>query len=499
MSDQKKLFPRSAGVLVHPTSLPGPYGIGDLGPGAYGWIDVLVHARQKWWQILPLGPTGFGDSPYQCFSAFAGNPLLISPQLLVQDGVLNHGDLEGLKFSANIVDYGPVIAFKTRMLARAWEIFQTGRGGNLRGPFEDFCKKQAHWLDDYGLFMAIKQAQNGKGWLDWPAPLRRHDSVALAKAQQELASSVGSHKFRQFLFFRQWQAVRNYARERGIGIIGDIPIFVSSDSSDVWANPQLFMLDAERKPTHVAGVPPDYFSATGQLWGNPLYKWEALAGTGYAWWIARLRTMLELVDIIRLDHFRGFEAYWEIPADAPTAQTGRWVKGPGSALLRRLREVLGNLPIIAEDLGLITPEVEALRDEFNLPGMRILQFAFGGGPDNPYLPHNYTRRTVAYTGTHDNDTTRGWFATAPERERDYVRRYLGRDGNDIAWDLLRAAWSSVADLAIAPLQDVLSLDTTARMNLPGRPAGNWGWRYTADQITPWVMDRLAEMTSIYGR
>jgi 4-alpha-glucanotransferase len=499
MTDDKRPYQRSAGVLLHPTSMPGPYGIGDLGPAAYAWIDALVHARQKWWQILPLGPTGFGDSPYQCFSAFAGNPLLISPQFLVQDGILNHGDLEGVRFSAAGVDYGPVLTFKNRILARAWEMFQAGRGAGLRSAFDDYTRQQAHWLEDYSLFMALKEAQGGKSWQDWPANLRRREPAALAHARQGLAHSIGAHKFRQFLFNRQWQAVKNYAHQRGIRTIGDIPIFVSGDSADVWANPQLFLLDGDRKPRVVAGVPPDYFSATGQLWGNPLYNWDALSATGFAWWIARLRTTLEQVDIIRLDHFRGFESYWEIPAGKPTAQEGRWVKGPGAALLTTLQQALGGLPLIAEDLGIITPDVEALRDNFGLPGMRILQFAFGGGSDNPYLPHNYGRRTVAYTGTHDNDTTRGWFATTPEKERDHVRRYLGRDGSDIAWDFLRAAWSSVAEYAIAPLQDILSLDTTGRMNLPGRPAGNWCWRYTTDQITPWVLDRLGEMTSIYGR
>jgi 4-alpha-glucanotransferase len=499
MTDQKKPSPRSAGVLLHPTSLPGPYGIGDLGAASYSWIDALVHARQKWWQILPLGPTGFGDSPYQCFSAFAGNPFLVSPQFLVQDGLINHGDLDGGRFSATTVEYGPAIAFKNRLLTRAWDMFQAGRGSGLRPAFDDYCQKQALWLEDYALFVALKEAMGGKSWQEWPANLRRREPASLATARLDLSLSIGSQKFRQFLFHRQWQGVKNYAHERGIRLIGDIPIFVSGDSADVWANPQLFMLDDERKPTVVAGVPPDYFSATGQLWGNPLYNWNALSATGFAWWVARLRTTLEQVDIIRLDHFRGFESYWEIPAGKPTAQEGRWVKAPGPALMKSLRQALGGLPLIAEDLGLITPEVEALRDEFELPGMRILQFAFGGGSDNLYLPHNFTRRTVAYTGTHDNDTTRGWFISASEKERDHVRRYLGRDGSDIAWDLIRAAWSSVADYAIAPLQDVLNLDTTGRMNLPGRPAGNWGWRYTADQLTPWVLERLGEMTHIYGR
>ena len=486
MTDQKKPSSRAAGVLLHPSSLPGPYGIGDFGPAAYSWVDALVHARQKWWQILPLGPTGYGDSPYQSYSAFAGNTLLISPQFLIQDGILNHGDLEGIRFGAAGVDYGAVTVFKNRMLARAWELFQAGRGGGLRSAFDDYCRQQASWLEDYSLFMALKESQAGKCWQQWPVNLRRRQPGALTGARQELGPSIGAHKFRQFLFHRQWQGVKTFAQQRGIRIIGDIPIFVSGDSADVWANPQLFMLDDDCQPTVVAGVPPDYFSATGQLWGNPLYNWEALSATGFAWWIARLRNTLAQVDIIRLDHFRGFEAYWEIPAGNKTAQEGCWVKGPGAALLKSLQQALGGLPLIAEDLGLITPEVEVLRDTFGLPGMRILQFAFGGGADNPYLPHMYVPRTGAYTGTH-------------EKDRDHVRRYLARDGSDIAWDFIRAAWSSVADFAIAPLQDVLNLDTRARMNSPGRPTGNWSWRFTTDQITPWVLDRLGEMTHIYGR
>lgn len=498
--NDKPPSPRSAGILLHPTSLPGPYGIGDLGPAAYAWIDNLAHARQKWWQILPLGPTGYGDSPYQCFSAFAGNPYLVSPQLLVHDGLLHHGEYEGALFPDERVDYGPVIAYKNRLLARVWETFQAGRAPGLRPEFERFCHEHSTWLDDYTLFMALKEKLGGRSWLEWPDELRRREPAALERARRELAAPMASQCFRQFLFFRQWRHLREYAHKRGIKIIGDIPIFVSSDSADVWANPHLFLLDRECKPTHVAGVPPDYFSATGQLWGNPLYNWEAMARAGYAWWIARLRACLEMVDLIRLDHFRGFEAYWEIPAGMKTAEIGRWVKGPGADLLHALDKALGGLPLIAEDLGVITPEVIALRDQFNLPGMRILQFAFDSGPDNRFLPHAYeTPRTVVYTGTHDNDTTRGWYATAPEKERDYARRYLGRDGNDIAWDLIRLAWSSVADYALAPLQDVLNLDTTGRMNYPGRPAGNWCWRFLPHQLTPWVLDRLADLTSIYGR
>jgi len=490
---------RSAGIILHPTSLPGPFGVGDLGPAAYGWIDSLVEAGQKWWQVLPLGPTGFGDSPYQCFSASAGNPLLVSPELLHQDDLLDSADLASPGFPAERVDYGPVIQFKNHMLDRCWANYRAGRGQGVKQAFEQFLHEHQKWLEDYALFMALKDAHGGRSWLEWPADIRLREPAALASARQDLGQSIGLHQFRQFLFFRQWLDLRRFAHDKKIGIIGDIPIFVSGDSVDVWANPQLFQLDAQRRPRVVAGVPPDYFSATGQLWGNPLYDWPAIQKTDYAWWLDRMRAALYLVDLVRLDHFRGFEAYWEIPAGRPNAVVGQWIKAPGQEFLERVQHKLGGLPLIAEDLGIITPEVEALRDRFDLPGMRVLHFAFGDKPDNPYLPHNYEQRTVAYTGTHDNDTTRGWFAAISERERDHVRRYLGRDGADIAWDLMRVAWSSVADYAVAPLQDVLDLGTEARMNLPGRPAGNWGWRLQPDQLTSRHLERLAELTSLYGR
>lgn len=494
-----EVSPRSAGVLLHPSSLPSPFGIGDLGPSAYSWIDALAHAKQKWWQILPLGPTGFGDSPYQCFSAFAGNPYLVSPQFVREDGLLDAMDLATVSFPPDRVDYGPVIHFKNQLLSRAWEHFQKGRGAGLRPQFDRFCAEESAWLDDFALFMALKDAHQGRTWQDWPTPLKLRNPDAIRKAKTDLAKSVGLHQFRQFLFFRQWQNVKNYANQRGIRIIGDIPIFVSGDSADVWANPELFALDAERRPKVVAGVPPDYFSATGQLWGNPLYDWEALTQSKFAWWVARFRAGFKTVDMIRLDHFRGFEAYWEVPAGSPNAIQGRWVQAPGTALLETLKAALGELPIIAEDLGIITPEVDALRRRFELPGMRILQFAFADTPENRYLPHNYERDTVAYTGTHDNDTTLGWYRTALDWERDHVRRYLARDGSDVAWDLIRLAWSSVASYAIAPLQDILNLGTEARMNFPGRPQGNWAWRYQALQLNPWTLDRLAELTHLYRR
>jgi 4-alpha-glucanotransferase len=448
--------------------------------------------------VLPLGPTGFGDSPYQCFSAFAGNPYLISPEFLLRDGLLQHGEIGDIRFPAERVDFGPVIQFKLRLLKQAWVGFQAGRAAQLRPEFDAFRKRCADWLDDYALFMALKDAHGGASWLEWPMELVRRDPARLATARRDLSDAIGRHQFAQFLFFRQWKAVKEHANGRGIKLIGDAPIFVSSDSADVWANPDLFYLDERRRPTLVAGVPPDYFSATGQLWGNPLYKWEALARTGYAWWVARMRASLELVDVVRLDHFRGFEAYWEVPAGMPTAEKGRWVPGPRDALFETLRRQLGGLPLIAEDLGLITPEVDLLRDRLRLPGMRVLQFAFSA-PDNRYLPHHYDNNTIVYTGTHDNDTTLGWFRSMPEYERNFVRRYAHWVERDPAWEMMRLAWSSVADNAVAPLQDVLTLGTESRMNLPGRAAGNWGWRFTSGQLHDGIIDRLRDMTELYSR
>ncbi len=492
--------PRAAGVLLHPTSLPGPHGIGDLGAAAYGWIDALARAGQKWWQILPLGPTGYADSPYQCFSALAGNPYLISPEALVKDGLLKPADLNPPLFLRDHVDYGPVITYKIKLLQRAWKNFQAGAAPKLRAEFETFRAEKASWLDDFGLFMALKDARGGESWLTWERALIVREPTALTTARETMRLAAEEHRFRQFLFFRQWQALRAYAQTKKIKLIGDVPIFVSSDSSDVWAHPEHFLLDAQRQPLAVAGVPPDYFSKTGQLWGNPLYDWPELKRTGYAWWIERMRAALGQVDLIRLDHFRGFEAYWEVPAGNPTAEEGQWVKGPGADFLQTLRAGLGDLPLIAEDLGVITPEVEALRDDFNFPGMRILQFAFGGATEDRFLPHNYdTHNTVVYTGTHDNDTTRGWYLSISEVERDFVRRYLGRDGHDISWDMIRLAFSSVADLAVIPLQDILSLGGEARMNLPGTTGGNWQWRLQEGQLTEPILDRLGDLTNLYGR
>jgi 4-alpha-glucanotransferase len=397
------------------------------------------------------------------------------------------------------IDYGPVIGRKQQMLTRAWENFRNGAAPQLTQSFDAFCAENVDWLEDYALFMAIKDFHGGQGWQEWPLELRRHEPAALETARRNNRDAVRHQQFAQFLFFRQWGEIRQHARKAGIHIIGDLPIFVSADSADVWSNPDIFMLDEHRRPTHVAGVPPDYFSATGQLWGNPLYDWDALKQTGYRWWVGRLATVLKMVDIVRLDHFRGFEAYWEVPAGMPTAEIGRWVKGPGAELFETLREELGGLPLIAEDLGLITEQVKELRESLGLPGMRVLQFAFGGEPENLFLPHNYEPNTVVYTGTHDNDTTRSWFATLPQHEKAFLNRYAPWVERDPAWELLRLAWSSVGDLALAPLQDVLGLGTEARMNLPGRPAGNWCWRLTPDQLSRAHLEKLADLTVLYSR
>lgn len=490
---------RASGVLLHPTSLPGPYGIGDLGPAAYQWIDWLARARQRWWQVLPLGPTGYGDSPYQSFSSFAGNLNLLSPHGLIQDGLLRAADVEPRLLPEADVDFGQVEQFKSGMVRQAWETFQSASFPALHDAFEEFCALENSWSADYALFMAVKAAQSGVSWQEWPTALMRRSPAALADARANLRNEIGLYQFGQFLFFRQWGAIRNYAHQRGVKLIGDIPIFVAGDSADVWANPELFVLDAERKPAVVAGVPPDYFSSTGQLWGNPLYDWERHRRENYAWWSTRLKATLRQVDLVRIDHFRGFEAYWEIPAGMPTAQVGRWVPGPGTDLFTSLRQNLGGLPVIAEDLGLITPEVLALRDSLGLPGMSVLQFAFGGGPDNKYLPHNHERRSVVYTGTHDNDTTAGWFATLDKDVRRHVVRYVPGVEADPTWTFVRLAWSSVANLSLAPLQDLLRLGTEGRMNTPGKPAENWRWRCRTEALTAELADQLAEWTEIYGR
>lgn len=493
-------FTRSSGIILHPTSLPGPDGVGDLGPEAYSWVSYLKECGCALWQVLPLGPTGYGDSPYQAFSAFAGNPYLISPALLLADDLLEGKDLtDRPDFPEDRVEYGDVIQWKVQLLDRAYLHYKDFPNDGMEKEIAQFQKEEAHWLPDFALFMAIKESLGMISWENWPAPLRRRDPKALKTFQRDNADKVEKHIFRQFLFFRQWRALHKYANEQGIAIVGDIPIFVAYDSADVWANPEMFFMDKEGKPTFVAGVPPDYFSPTGQLWGNPIYKWEWHEKTGYAWWIERIRSTLKLVDFLRLDHFRGFAGYWEIPAGMETAEIGRWAPGPGIKLFEAVRAALGGLPIIAEDLGEITPDVIELRDTLNLPGMKILQFAFQTTPHDPFLPHNYPRNCVAYTGTHDNDTSVGWYHSAPAKEQDLCRRYLGRSGDDIAWDMIRAVWASAALFTLAPMQDFLSLGTEARMNLPGRPGGNWTWRVQTDDLTPKLTARIRENNFLYSR
>lgn len=493
-------FKRSAGIILHPTSLPGSHGIGDLGPEAYQWINFLKDTGCDIWQVLPLGPTGYGDSPYQCFSAFAGNPYIISPVLLLEERLLTRTDLLDVpEFSKDAVEFGRVIEWKQILLARAYDHFKKSRNKNLKEEFNQFQAKNQAWLEDFSLFMAIKEMHGGSPWKDWPKGLRQRQEADIQQFTQLHSDLVSKYKFQQFIFFRQWSNLRAFANAKGIKIIGDVPIFVSYDSSDVWAHPELFYINKKGLPTVVAGVPPDYFSPTGQLWGNPLYRWNIHKNDGYAWWKSRLRAALILFDVIRLDHFRGFAGYWEVKFGQPTAEIGRWVKGPGTHFFSAIKKTFPDLPIIAEDLGEITPDVIELRERFCLPGMKILQFAFGSSPKDPFLPHNYIKNCVAYSGTHDNDTSLGWYANASEKERDFVRRYLARSGDDIAWDLIRAVWSSVAMAAIAPMQDFLSLGTDARMNYPGKAGGNWSWRMPADTLNAGLMKRIRETNFLYNR
>lgn len=504
-------FPRSSGILLHPTSLPGRFGIGDLGDEAYRFVDFLTASEQSLWQVLPLGPTGYGDSPYQCFSAFAGNTLLISPERLVEEGLLSQQDLDGAPdFPEERIDFGNVITFKNALLKEAFERFKQTSDQSLRAYFERFSHQASSWLEDYALYRALKDAQNGKAWNEWEPKLARRDTAALASAREHLREQIDAQKFYQFLFFKQWAALKAYCHEHNVKLVGDIPIFGARDSADVWMNPDEFKLDEAGNPLVVAGVPPDYFSATGQLWGNPIYNWDRMLRDGFRWWIERVRATLEIFDIVRIDHFRGFAASWEIPGGDKTAEHGRWVNVPGRELFTAIKNALGDLPIIAEDLGVITPDVEALRDNFGLPGMRILQFAFGGDTLNQDLPHNYIKNCVVYTGTHDNDTTVGWFTSVAgegstrdseqiERERQFCLNYLNTDGREIHWDFIRAVLASVADTAIIPLQDLLGLGTEARMNLPNSTSGNWGWRYTAGALDDELGERLKQLTQIYGR
>ncbi len=492
---------RSSGLLLHPTSLPGPYGIGDIGEAAYRWVDFLVRAKQRIWQILPLGPTGYGDSPYQTSSVFAGNPLLIDvARLAREEFITNEALINAPSFSEGRVNFETVINWKLPLLLEAANNFLQKAGGEEKNAYQDFCNRNnGRWLHGFAFFMALKNHFGGGAWSDWPAELKLRNYEALQSHENQLKHEIELYKVLQYLFYKQWFDLKHYANENGIQIMGDIPIYTSYDSAEVWANQDYFHLDTDGNPEVVAGVPPDLFSKTGQLWGNPLYRWEVLAKDGFRWWIERVEMNLQCVDLVRLDHFRGFEGYYAVPFGDPTAEHGEWNTGPGSAFFDKLIERLGDIPFIAENLGFITPEVEALREKYNYPGMKILQFAFDSGPENDFLLHHHDKNCVVYTGSHDNDTTSGWFQKASEDEKDYLIKYLGRQPEDIAWELIRLAFASPAVLAIIPMQDVLGLDSSARMNMPGNPSGNWSWRLLPDQISEHHAKRLAEFSEIYGR
>ncbi|HET7752773.1 MAG TPA: 4-alpha-glucanotransferase [Anaeromyxobacteraceae bacterium] len=502
---------RKSGILLHPTSLPGR-GVGDLGAPARAFVEFLVGAGQRLWQVLPLGPTGYGDSPYQVLSAFAGNPLLVSLEALRERGWLDDAELASApRFDASTVEYDSVAPWKWGALRSAARRFEARASSSERRAFDAFVDAERAWLDDFGLFMALKDAHGGVAWTSWDPPLARREAAALDSARRRLDAEIAAHRFAQYAFFEQWRALREHARERGVELMGDLPIYVAHDSAEVWAHRELFRLDGSGRPVAVAGVPPDYFSATGQLWGNPLYDWSEHERTGYAFWIARMRSTLLQVDRVRLDHFRGFEAFWEVPAGAATAAGGRWVPGPGEKLFDALTAALGPLPIVAENLGVITPEVEALRARYGYPGMAILQFAFGDDPQaDSFKPHNYERSLVAYTGTHDNDTVIGWWssegaadstrtAAQVDAEKSLARRYLATDGREMNWVLVRALLASVADTAILPLQDLLGLGSEARMNRPATASGNWRWRVRAEALDAAAAARLRELTVLYGR
>ena len=491
---------RSCGVLLHPTSLPGPQGCGDLGAGAHQFIDWLASAGQRLWQVLPLGPTGAGNSPYMSPSAFAGHPLLVDLGDLHQRGWLTAGEIEiGTPSTTERVDYAEVIPWRTQRLALAADRFASSADPAARAQYRRFCDEQAGWLEDYALYTVLAAAQPGRSWSAWPDGLAAREPLALARARSRLAAQLDACRFVQWCFYRQWQALREYAHSKGIRMFGDTPIFVAYDSADVWAHPGLFELDDSGQPVAVAGVPPDYFSATGQRWGNPLYRWEAHAVTGFDWWRRRVRHALDSFDLLRIDHFRGFAAFWRIPAHEETAIQGEWVPGPGEALFHSLTGSLGPLPIVAEDLGTITSDVEHLRRSFAFPGMRVLQFAWGGDIGNPYLPHNHSPDSVVYTGTHDNDTTIGWWRSLDDATRRHVCEYLGTEGHEIHWDLIRAACASVADTAILPLQDVLGLDGRHRMNTPGQADGCWAWRVDPSSLSDGPAERLAALCHLHRR
>ncbi|MBV9145632.1 MAG: 4-alpha-glucanotransferase [Acidobacteria bacterium] len=505
-------FPRSSGILLHPTSLPSACGIGDFGPAAYTFADFLADSGQSIWQMLPLGPTGYGDSPYQCFSAFAGNPMLISLVRLCDEGLLHAGDLHDLpRFSPDEIEYERVNQFKGEKLSQAFDAFQSSSDAAHQNRFEAFREAERAWLFDYALFRALKERFGEVAWPKWERRFALREPAALEQARRDLAGRIAEQEFLQFLFFTQFEELKSYCREKKIRIMGDLPIYVAHDSADVWAHPEYFQLDERGEAKLVAGVPPDYFSATGQLWGNPIYRWDRMAANGYTWWIERFRAAFRMFDMLRVDHFRGFQAYWEVPGGEPTAQNGKWVKGPGAELFAAVEAKLGRLPIVAENLGVITTEVEGIRERFGFPGMAILQFAFGNDPQGPsFRPHNYPRNIVAYTGTHDNDTVIGWWTSKPgeasirseediRKEHEFTREYLGLEGDDIHWVFIRTLMASVADTVIFPLQDILGAGSEARMNIPGTATGNWRWRVREKAVGPEVAGRLKDMARVYDR
>ena len=499
-------FPRASGILLHITSLPSAFGIGDFGPKAFEFVDILVKAKQKYWQILPLGQTGYGNSPYQCYSAHAGNIYLISLEKLVDDGFLQAADLEGfVQSAADKVDFETSVGFKLPLLKKAFDAFRQTSDEQVIAEFHSFCDTNGYWLEDYVLFQALRSANDDEPWLEWDDPLKLRNPEALEKAKHELKDEIFAQKFYQFAFFRQWFALKAYANNKGISIIGDIPIYVALDSSDVWCGQDQFKLNEDGSPSVVAGVPPDYFSKTGQLWGNPIYDWEKMRAVGFGWWTSRLRFNLSLFDIARLDHFIGFTRAWEVPGKDKTAEHGQWVSVPGHDLFSTLRYAHGDLSLLAEDLGDLTLEVENLRDSFGLPGMRILQFAFGGDARNLHLPHNYVQNSVVYTGTHDNDTVVGWLKAKKKVKNDadtsveHCSKYMRIDAKEIHWEFIRTVLASVADIAIIPMQDVLGLDNKARMNVPATTDGNWSWRYTDGDLTDAIASRLAELNELYAR
>lgn len=498
----KKAARRRSGILCHPTSLPSPYGIGDLGSGAYDFVDFLEKSGQTLWQVLPLGPTGFGDSPYQSYSVFAGQTLLISPQKLLEQKLLNEEDLEAVpEFDEERVHYGEVLNWKTQIFQKAFENFRQSEETELLAEYKLFAEEQKFWLDDYAFYMAVREENDYQCWTEWDPLLKKPLGILRTQWENKLKKEIDYQKFLQFEFYKQWGELKDYANKKGIYIVGDMPIFVSIDSSDVWANKELFALDTAGHPLEVAGVPPDYFSATGQRWGNPLYDWDAHKKQNYRWWIARVKTQLKQVDYLRIDHFRGFESYWAVPADEETAVNGQWKKGPGADLFKAIQKELGEeLPIFAEDLGMITPEIEELRDEFSFPGMKVLQFGFEAWPDDGFYPHNFTTdNCICYTGTHDNDTSKGWYDHAKEEARDRVRRYMNCDGGRVSWDFIRVAMSSIARYAIFPLQDVLGLGSEARMNVPGVLGENWAWRFKKDDLQDWQAAELRLMSELFNR